>query len=189
MNTELLEALLSQVNVSGNEEPGQKVLEEHMRPYSDKIIKDEIGDVICVLNPESTTRIMLSAHADEIGLIVTNITKEGRLQVIERGGIMQQNYLGQKVKIRTKNGIIYGAVECSRDMFKNEDLKAADFIIDSRATSKEEAEKYVELGDPVVLDTEFRPLLNNRLTARALDDRIGLFVIMEAFKLAKKKRM
>lgn len=187
MNTELLEGLLNQVSVSGCEEPGQKFLEEYMSSYADEIRKDEIGDVVCVINPESETRIMLSAHADEIGLIVTRITEEGRIQVIERGGIMQHNYLGHKVMIRTKKGIIYGVVECSRDMLKKADIQASEFLIDIGAYSKEDAQQYVEPGDTVVLDTGLRKLINGRISARALDDRIGVFVIMEALKRAKEK--
>lgn len=87
MNIEFLENLLNQISVSGSEENGQRVLREYMEQYADEIRTDEIGDVICVLNPESPVRIMLSAHADEIGLVVTRITEEGRIQAIERGGI------------------------------------------------------------------------------------------------------
>ena len=108
MNIEFLENLLNQISVSGSEENGQRVLREYMEQYADEIRTDEIGDVICVLNPESPVRIMLSAHADEIGLVVTRITEEGRIQAIERGGIMTHNYPGQKVQICTKKGIVYG---------------------------------------------------------------------------------
>ena len=187
MNKEFLKNLLNQISVSGCEEAGQKILIEHMKDYSDEIYTDEIGDVVCVLNSESPIKIMLSAHADEIGLIVTRITDDGKIQVIERGGIMQQNYLGHKVQIQTRKGTIYGVVECSREMFKKETLKASDFLIDIGATSKEDANKYVELGDTVVLDSEIRELINGRITARALDDRIGVFIIMEALKKAKEK--
>lgn len=82
MNIEFLENLLNQISVSGSEENGQRVLREYMEQYADEIRTDEIGDVICVLNPESPVRIMLSAHADEIGLVVTRITEEGRIQAI-----------------------------------------------------------------------------------------------------------
>lgn len=68
MNIEFLENLLNQISVSGSEENGQRVLREYMEQYADEIRTDEIGDVICVLNPESPVRIMLSAHADELAL-------------------------------------------------------------------------------------------------------------------------
>ena len=130
---------------------------------------------------------MLSAHADEIGLLVTRITEEGRIQAIERGGIIHQNYPGQKVRIHTQKGIVYGVVECSRELFKQDNLKASDFLIDIGATSKKDAEEYVSLGDTVVLDAGVRELANGRLAARAFDDRIGVFVIMEALKRARER--
>lgn len=187
MNIEFLENLLNQISVSGSEENGQRVLREYMEQYADEIRTDEIGDVICVLNPESPVRLMLSAHADEIGLVVTRITEEGRIQAIERGGIMTHNYPGQKVQICTKKGIVYGVVECSRELLKKETVKVADLLIDIGAVSKEDALQHVSLGDTVVLDSGIRKLLHNRITARAMDDRIGVFVIMEAFKRAREK--
>lgn len=185
--TAIYKNLLNQISVSGSEENGQRVLREYMEQYADEIRTDEIGDVICVLNPESPVRIMLSAHADEIGLVVTRITEEGRIQAIERGGIMTHNYPGQKVQICTKKGIVYGVVECSRELLKKETVKVADLLIDIGAVSKEDALQHVSLGDTVVLDSGIRKLLHNRITARAMDDRIGVFVIMEAFKRAREK--
>ena len=78
MDREFLDKLLEQISVSGCEECGQEVVKSHMQPFSDEIWTDEMGDVICILNPESPVRVMLSAHADEIGLLVTRITEEGR---------------------------------------------------------------------------------------------------------------
>lgn len=187
MDRQFLKGLLEQISVSGCEEQGQNYLRQYMETFSDEIRVDEMNDVICIANPESSVRIMLSAHADEIGLIVTRITEEGRIQAIERGGIIQGTYPGQKVQILTKNGIVYGAVEGSRDMFKKEALHAADFLIDIGAVSKEDAARLVSLGDPIVLDSGVRELANGRITARALDDKLGVFIIMEALKLAKEK--
>lgn len=187
MDRQFLKGLLEQISVSGCEEQGQNYLRQYMETFSDEIRVDEMNDVICIANPESSVRIMLSAHADEIGLIVTRITEEGRIQAIERGGIIQGTYPGQKVQILTKNGIVYGAVEGSREMFKKEALHAADFLIDIGAVSKEDAARLVSLGDPIVLDSGVRELANGRITARALDDKLGVFIIMEALKLAKEK--
>lgn len=187
MDRQFLKGLLEQISVSGCEEQGQNYLRQYMETFSDEIRVDEMNDVICIANPESSVRIMLSAHADEIGLIVTRITEEGRIQAIERGGIIQGTYPGQKVQILTKNGIVYGAVEGSREMFKKEALHAADFLIDIGAVSKEDAARLVSLGNPIVLDSGVRELANGRITARALDDKLGVFIIMEALKLAKEK--
>lgn len=187
MDRSFLHRILSQISVSGYEEPVQKVVCDHMGAYSDEIRTDEMGNVICIANPESSVKIMLSAHADEIGLMVTRITDNGRIQVIERGGIIPQTYPGQRVQICTDSGIVYGVVEVYRKLFQKEELKATDFLIDIGASTKEEAQKYVALGNPVVLDSAIRELVSDKITARALDDRIGVFIIMEALKRAREK--
>lgn len=187
MNEVFLKELLSSISVSGCEEPVQEVLKAHMCEFADELREDEMGDVICVINPESDKRIMLSAHADEIGAVVSNVTDNGRLQVIERGGIIQANYPGQQVMIQTKSEIIYGVVEGRRELFEKGDVKAKDFLIDIGAQTKEEALQKIALGEAVVLDTSIRKLMNGRFTARALDDRLGVFIIMEVLKRAKEK--
>lgn len=187
MDRRFLSELLNTISVSGCEEPIQGVVKEYVSYHADEVRTDEMGDVVCVINAEHPVRIMLSAHADEIGLVVTRITAEGRIQAIERGGIIHGTYPGQKVQIQTKNGIVYGVVEGCRDTFKKEGLQAADFIIDIGAVSKEDAEKYVTPGDTIVLDSGVRELANGRITSRALDDKIGVFIIMEALKRAKEK--
>ena len=187
MNENFLEQLLSQISVSGYEEPVQDVVENHMKDCADEIRRDEMSNLICVVNPEAEKRIMLSAHADEIGLMISNITENGRLQVIDRGGIILATYLGQQVQIRTANGIVYGVVEACRELTKKSDLKTSDFLIDIGAVDREDALRYVSLGDPIVLDTHIRRMANGRMTARALDDRIGVFIIMEAVRKAKER--
>lgn len=186
MNREFLQQILECVSVSGYEEPVQQVVEAQMRPYAHECRTDDMNNMVCVLNPQSGTKIMLSAHADEIGLMVSNITDEGRLQVITRGGIVPATYPGRAVKIRGKEGTIYGVTEACRELFDKE-MKVKEFLIDIGAGSKEEAEELVELGAPIVPDSQMHDLAKGRFTARALDDRIGVFIIMEALKLAKER--
>lgn len=187
MNEHFLNHILSKISVSGCEGPVQETIKSYMKDYADTIQEDEIGDVICILNPESSTKIMLSAHADEIGAIISNITEKGRLQVVNRGGIIPFTYPGRQVMILTKQGMVYGAVEARREFFGNKELTAKDFLIDIGAKTKEEALTQVSLGDAVALDTHIRPMMNGRFTARALDDRLGVFIIMEALRRAKEK--
>lgn len=189
MNRVFLTKLLESVSVSGHEEAIQSVVKEEMKGYADQIIQDEMQNTVCVLNPENETRIMLSAHADEIGLIISNICDNGRLQVIARGGIVPSTYPGQRVKVVNEKGIVYGAIEARRELFKIEDLGTKHFLVDIGAKSKEDALEHVSLGDPIVLDTNICKLLNHKFTARALDDRIGVYVIMEALKRAKERNI
>lgn len=90
------------------------------------------------------------------------------------------------MKIKTKNGFVYGVVEIYRGLMKKENLTTNDFSIDIGVETREEAERLVALGDPIVLDTNILELANGRFTARALDDRLGVFIIMEALKRAKE---
>ena len=186
MNETFLMNLLSSISVSGNEEPVQEVVEAEMKNYADEIRRDEMQNVTCILNPDSDVRIMLSAHADEIGLMISNIREDGRLQVIDRGVIVPATYLGHQVRIKTKNGEVYGVVEAYRSLFKDENLGTKQFLIDIGAKDKEDALNYVSLGDPIVPDTPIRKLANGKFTARALDDRLGVYIIMEALKRAKE---
>ena len=137
MNETFLTNLLSSISVSGYEEPVQEVVEAEMKNYADEIRRDEMQNLTCVLNPDSNVRIMLSAHADEIGLMISNIREDGRLQVIDRGGIVPATYPGRQVRIKTKNGEVYGVVEAYRSLFKDENLGTKQFLIDIGAKDKE----------------------------------------------------
>lgn len=187
MNEKFLNDILSEISVSGCEEPVQETVKAYMKEYADEIREDEMGDVVCVLNPKSSTRIMLAAHADEIGAVVSNVMEDGRLRVVARGGIIPFTYPGQKIMVRTNEGLIYGAVEARRELFENKDLKDKDLFVDIGASTREEALEQVSLGDAVVLDTHIRQMMNGRFTARALDDRLGVFIIMEALRRAREK--
>lgn len=179
--------MLETISVSGYEGPLQQSVREEMGPFVDEIREDEMHNLVCAINTGSETRIMLSAHADEIGLMISNITAEGRLQVIDRGGIVASTYPGQQVIIKTKSQKISGVVEAYRGLFDKKELSTKDMVIDIGAKDREDAMKYVHIGDPVVLDTHIRELVNNRISARALDDRIGVYMIMEALKRAKER--
>jgi len=187
MNEKFLNELLDTISVSGYEEPAQAVVKAYMADAADEIREDEMGNVVCVLNPGNSRRVMLSAHADEIGLMVSNITENGRLQVIDRGYIMNETYPGQQIKICHDGQIVYGVVEGYRKLLQKKDLKTSDFLIDIGAVSREDAMTKVSVGDPVVLDTHIRKMMNGRFSARALDDRLGVYIIMEALKRAKAK--
>lgn len=90
------------------------------------------------------------------------------------------------MRIKTKNGEVYGVVEAYRSLFKDENLGTKQFLIDIGAKDKADALNYVSLGDPIVPDTPIRKLANGKFTARALDDRLGVYIIMEALKRSKE---
>lgn len=148
---------------------------------------DELGNVVACVNPQADFKVLMTGHADEIGLMVTAVTSDGFLKVTNLGGVYATTYPGHKVRIHTEKGIVYGAVVNTRQLCKKENLKASDLTIDIGADSKEQALRAVALGDTVNFDTDVRELLGDKITARAMDDRVGAFIVMEALALAKQK--
>ncbi len=186
MNKEFLYTLLDRMSVSGHEISLQKKVVDEMTPYCDKIITDYTGNVISVINPEAPFKVMLCGHIDEIGLIITHILENGLLKVAKAGGIFARVYPGHQVVIHGYKQTIYGTVVNSKDMGKAE-LKDSDLIIDIGAKDREDARKYVQEGDPIHLHTYHQEMLNGYLSARAVDDRGGAFIVLEALKRAKEK--
>ena len=192
MDKEFLKKLLETVSVSGNEEPNQENALAFSDGFAEAQIVDPVGSVIAACNLESPVRVLLQGHMDEIGFRVTYISGDGMIHVQRAGGVRPRLYIGAPMQIiheeirdgetiRTKvNGV--GVV--SSDLIKKTDIEDTDLLIDIGAGSKEEAEKLVSVGDSVCADTCVRELLNDNFTCRALDDKTGAFVILEAAKKA-----
>lgn len=187
MNKEFLFDLLKTGSVSGNEEALEKKIYDYMQDKADLVEVDELGNVTAAINPDAPFKVLATGHADEIGLMVSAIGSDGMLMVTKIGGIYPTTYPGHKVRIYTKSGVIYGAVANSDDISKNKELEASALRIDIGAKDRVDAQKYVALGDTVTFDTDVRELLNDCVTGRALDDRLGAFIVMEALAQAKKK--
>ena len=184
MNQEFLFEMLDTMSVSGHEIDLQKKVIQEMKPYADQIRTDKTGNVICVLNPEADFKVLLAGHIDEIGLIVTHIRSDGLLKVAKAGGIRAHAYPGHQVMIHHGENVIPGVVILN-DAMKGE-IKDKDLYIDIGAKDADDARKYVEEGDPVHLNTYHLPLQNDLLCARAIDDRGGAFIVLEALKKAKE---
>ena len=185
MNTEFLYTLLDSMSVSGHEIELQKKVIAEMKPHCDKILTDYTGNVICVLNPEASFKVMLAGHIDEIGLFITNIQGDGMIRVAQAGGIYARCYPGHQVVIHSAKGKVYGTVVNNKSM-GGEKLEAGDLIIDIGAKDAEDAKQYVQPGDPIHLHTYHQEMLNGLLAARAVDDRGCAFIILEALKRAKE---
>ena len=185
MNQEFLFEMLDTMSVSGHEIGLQKKVIKEMTPYADQIRTDKTGNVICVLNPEADFKVLLAGHIDEIGLIITQIQGDGLLRVAKSGGIYTRTYPGHQVVVHGYAGKVFGTVINHHGMDKG-DLKPGDLYIDIGAKDAEDARKYVREGDPIHLNTYHQEMLNGLLSARAVDDRGGAFIILEALKRAKE---
>ncbi len=182
MKQKLLEMLLTEGSVSGEEFTLQEKLKVHMEPYADQCISDAVGNGIYTLEGNGGKKILLSAHLDEIGLMITGVTRDGFLKVINVGGVPTRIYPGHGVKVYTQKGILYGSVVMDSEALKKENFSFRDLLIDIGASTKEEALAAVRIGDTAAPDVEIRELLGGRIRARGLDDKTGVYTIMEALK-------
>ena len=160
MNREFLYELLETASVSGFEEEIQRKVIKYARGFADEVYTDEIADVVSIVNPDAKIKVMLSAHMDEIGLMVSHITEKGMLHVSKAGGIYPGTYLGQKVRIMHEGNVVYGAVR-NHGSLNMKELEITDIIIDIGAVSREDAMAHVACGDPVSFDTDYSELLND----------------------------
>ena len=186
-NKDFLHELLLTPSVSGHEEIIQQKTMEYTSAFCDRQEVDATGNVLHRVNPDHPFQVLLMGHIDEIGFLVSHIDGSGMIKVVRNGGVRVPLYVGSPVQIVHEGRKVPGVVCVVSSQVGNKDLKAQDLYIDIGASSKEEAARYAAIGDPVCADTCVRELLNDNFSARALDDRIGAFIVMEALRVAKEK--
>ncbi len=189
-----LEKLVATPSPSGYEQPAQRLMRERMAKFADEVRTDVHGNVIAVLNPDAPLRVMLAGHVDEIGLMVRHITDDGYIYVTQIGGIDPVVAVAQRVVIHGPKGDVPGVVGrkaihlTDRDE-RGKQLKIHELWIDIGAKDKKDAEKVVNVGDPVTFDVRLTHLRNNLVTARAFDDRMGAFVVAETLRKLQGKKL
>ena len=187
-NVDSLKNLSETNGVSGYEENITKEVENIFEQYVDEIKYDNMGNLIAHKkgNVTDSIKVMLAAHMDEIGLMVTNIEDEGFLRFTAVGGVDQRTLVGQEVIVLGQNeqypGII-GAkpphVQDSNE--RNKAYKMDDMYIDLGLEAEEVKDK-IRIGDVVTVKRDFSKLKNNRVTGKALDDRAGILVMLTALQ-------
>ncbi len=192
---EFLYNLLTAPSPTGFEQEIQKVVRKRMEPYADSITTDLHGNVIVAINPTAERRVMLAGHCDQIGFMVRHITKEGFLYVEALGGIDPGVVPGSHATIHTAKGPINGVFgrkaihQQSADERAKMPLDLSKMWLDIGAKSKAEVEKLIEIGDPVTYALGVTELRNDLICSPGLDDKVGLFVAMEALRLASSKKL
>lgn len=176
-----LKRLLEQFGPSGNEEKIGDEIARQLKDYVDEIKKDRLGNIIAIKKGKGSGRMMLDAHMDQIGVMVTAIEKEGYLRFTQVGYVDPYTVLYHNVIF--PNGTIGTIAKEEKSSIK--ELKLKNLYIDIGASSKEEAASKVSIGDFGVFQTV--PYINGtRLSSGALDDRIGCYILIEAAKKIKE---
>ena len=181
----LLEELTNLSGVSGNENEVRDFIISQITPYADSIKIDTIGNVIALKKGSGDRKIMLSAHMDEVGFIISEITDKGYLKFKSVGGIDTRTILAKRLIIGKNKvlGVIgMKAVHLQKKTEREETPEIKDLFIDIGAKDKESAEKLVNLGDYATFETKFEMIGENTVKAKALDDRAGCLVLAELIK-------
>lgn len=184
---------LNNASPTGFESSGQKIWLDYMKPYMDDYISDIYGSVVGVINPEATYKVVIEAHADEISWFVNYIDEKGYIYVIRNGGSDHQIAPSMRVNIHSDQGIkkgIFGwpAIHVRKEKEEQPTLK--NIHVDVGASSKEEVEKMgIHVGSVMTFEDELMELNDTFFVGRALDNRMGGFMIAEVARRIKEKKI
>ena len=190
----LLEKLSNAHGISGHEKEVRNILEEEINPYVDEIKTDKLGNLIAIKNGEGPS-VMIAAHMDEIGFMVKYIDDNGFIYFAKSGGWFDQTMLNQRVVIHSKDKNIIGVAGSKPPhIMKAEEMKKVieigEMYIDIGAKNKKDVEKIgVQIGDTITLDRKFEVLANGIVTGKALDNRAGMVIMIEAARLLSKSKV
>lgn len=190
----VVKTLCMATGVSGLEFKASNVAADMLKEYTDEVTVDYFGNVLGRIDcgDKNAKTLLLDAHIDEIGMIVTSIDDKGFIKFSRCGGIDLRGISAQTVTIHGETEVL-GVVgskpphlESGDEAKKIPDM--TDMYIDI-GCNKAEAEKLVKIGDRITINSRFRELLNNRISCKSLDDRSCVAIILRALELSKGKKL
>ena len=192
-STNFLYQYLNNPSPTGFESAGQKIWLNYIKPYVDTHFVDTYGTVVGVINPSATYKVVIEAHADEISWFVNYISKDGFIYLKRNGGSDHQIAPSMRVNIHTDKGIVKGVFGWPaihvREPGKEEPPSLKNIFLDLGCKSdKEVSDLGVHVGCVVTYQDELMELNDRYYVGRALDNRIGGFMIAEVARLLKEKK-
>ncbi len=183
----LLKKLTEAIAVSGDEKEVRDIIISEIESHCDQYTIDRMGNIIAYKKgkKEKCQRVMLSAHMDEVGFIVTSITEKGFIKFKTVGGMDPRILLSKKVVIGKEriSGVIgIKAIHLQKPEERKNAVKVKDMYIDIGASSKTEADKSVTIGDYIGFSSQYVEFGNNLVKSKALDDRVGCAILIEMLK-------
>ncbi|WP_102026736.1 M42 family metallopeptidase [Salirhabdus sp. Marseille-P4669] len=192
---ELFRTLTELPGAPGNEHAVRAFMKQELEKYSDEIIQDRLGGVFGVRHGEGP-KVMVAGHMDEVGFMVTQITKNGMIRFQTLGGWWSQVLLAQRVQIITDNGPIVGVIGSipPHNLTQEQRQKPMDIknmLIDIGADDKEDAERIgIKPGQTILPITPFTPMANDKkILAKAWDNRYGCGLSIELLKEVKDEKL
>lgn len=186
--------LLETPSPSGYERPIQDVVRAYVSDFADRISTDLHGNVIAVKNPGAKMRVMFAGHCDQIGMLISHYNDNGFLHAQTIGGWDAQQLIGQRMTIWTSKGplpavIARKPIHLLTDEERKQVVKLEDLWLDIGAKNKDEAKELVRIGDPVTLKLGFQEMRNGLANSPAMDNKCGLWVVIEALRRAAKREL
>ncbi len=185
----LLRELTQLDGVSGDESRVADFIISHIQPYADDITVDSMGNVIAFKKGTHTSgkTVLVSAHMDEVGLILSNVTDKGFLKFKKVGGIDDRILMTQRVKVMSRKGDVPGvigikAVHLQSNAEREKVVSWESMYIDIGAKDKKDALEYVSKGDYIAFDSDYVEFGDGCIKAKALDDRVGCAMMLELIK-------
>jgi len=187
---ELLKRLCETRGIPGREEAIRVIVREALSAHVDEITVDRLGNLIAHKNG-TDPKVIVAAHMDEMGFVVSNVDEEtGFLRIQRVGEFDVRTLIAHRVMVYTRGGAIHGLIGGTKptqiltEEERKKILEINDLFVDVGLSGKEVKEK-VRVGDPVILTQTFDEI-GNLVTGKALDDRLGLYVGIEAIKKLRK---
>lgn len=190
---DFLENYLNNPSPTGFESEGQKLWLDYIKPNVDSTFVDNYGTAVAVINPLAEFRVVIEAHADEISWFVHYITKDGFIYVCRNGGSDHMIAPSKRVNIHTDKGIVkavfgWPAIHV-REAGKEEPASLKNIFLDCGCSSKKEVEALgIHVGCVITYEDQFMILNDRYFVGRALDNRIGGFMIAEVARLIKESK-
>lgn len=188
INTDLLKEIVETPGIPGHETEIRKVIKREVEPLVDEFRIDNIGNIIAIKKGKKDKKLASAAHMDEIGLIVKHIDDNGFLRFHNLGGFDPKTLVSQRVTVHGSKDLPGVLGTKPIHVMKPEERKKmpelTDFYIDL-GLPKEEVEKYISVGDSVSRFSDLQEM-GNTFNAKSLDNRICVYVLIEALKAIKK---
>lgn len=191
--SDYLKILDMKMGVSGNEKDVRDSVKELFGKFCDSVYTDTLGNVIGIKkgkNPDAPS-LMLEAHMDELGMMVSDITKEGSLKFIPIGGFDPKILPGTEVSVWGKEKL-FGVIGAKPPHLMTERKKVPgldELCVDIGYFSKEEAEKIISVGDIITINSFYTELDSSMVAARCIDDRGGLAIILKVLQMLSGYRL
>lgn len=191
MNTQLLAEICKVPGAPGYEQKVRELVLKEIEGLCDEVEVDNMGNVYAIKRGTSDKRVMVGAHMDEIGFIVTHIDDKGFIRFHTLGGFDPKTLTAQRVIIHGKKDVI--GVMASKPIHvmtpeeRNKVAKIKDYFIDTGLT-KEEVEELIEIGNPITREREFIEM-GNCVNCKSLDNRLAVFILIETLRYLKDKEI